>query len=48
MAPIRGDVGALVARIDRAVPEGDAHLKMGQAKAAPTTHETEADHGESH
>jgi NADH-quinone oxidoreductase subunit M len=33
MAPIRGDVGALVARIDRAAPEGDAHLKMGEAKA---------------
>ena len=35
MAPIRGDVGALVARIDRAAPEGDAHIKMGQAKAVP-------------
>lgn len=36
MAPIRGDVGALVARIDRAAPEGDAHLKMGDPKAAAT------------
>jgi len=36
MAPIRGDVGALVARIDRAAPEGDAHLKMGDPKAAKT------------
>ncbi|WP_373490130.1 NADH-quinone oxidoreductase subunit M [Parasphingorhabdus sp.] len=32
MAPIRGDVGALVARIDRAAPVGDAQLKMGEAK----------------
>ncbi|MEH6756525.1 MAG: NADH-quinone oxidoreductase subunit M [Parasphingorhabdus sp.] len=48
MAPIRGDVGALVARIDRATPQGDAHLKMGQVKASPTTHETESSHGESH
>ncbi len=48
MAPIRGDVGALVARIDRAAPEGDAHLKMGQVKAAPKGLEVEADQGESH
>ncbi len=48
MAPIRGDVGALVARIDRAAPEGDAHLKMGQVKAAPNGLEVEADQGESH
>jgi NADH-quinone oxidoreductase subunit M len=45
MAPIRGDVGALVARIDRAAPEGDAHLKMGDPKAA-TTQEHKA--GEAH
>ena len=45
MAPIRGDVGALVARIDRAAPEGDAHLKMGDAKAV-TTKEHKA--GEAH
>jgi NADH-quinone oxidoreductase subunit M len=38
MAPIRGDVGALVARIDRAAPEGDAHLKMGEAKAIAKDH----------
>ncbi len=48
MAPIRGDVGTLVARIDRAAPEGDAHLKMGQVTAAPKGHEAEAGHGESH
>ncbi|GAB5481645.1 MAG: NADH-quinone oxidoreductase subunit M [Parasphingorhabdus sp.] len=48
MAPIRGDVGTLVARIDRAAPEGDAHLKMGQATAVPKGHEAEAGHGESH
>lgn len=48
MAPIRGDVGAIVARIDRAAPEGDAHLKMGEAKAATKGHETETGHGESH
>ncbi|NCQ48234.1 MAG: NADH-quinone oxidoreductase subunit M, partial [Sphingomonadales bacterium] len=44
MAPIRGDVGALVARIDRAAPEGDAHFKMGEAKPAI---KDEA-HGEAH
>ena len=32
LAPIRGDVGAIVARIDRAAPEGDAQLMMGAAK----------------
>lgn len=47
LAPIRGDVGALVARIDRAAPEGDAQLKMGEAKAA-TGLETEAVRGETH
>ena len=46
MAPIRGDVGALVARIDRAAPEGDAHLKMGDAKAVSEEKEHEA--GEAH
>ena len=29
LAPIRNDVGALVARIDRAAPAGDAQLRMG-------------------
>jgi NADH-quinone oxidoreductase subunit M len=52
MAPIRGDVGAIVARIDRAAPEGDAHLKMGKAKAAisktATDSEVDASHGETH
>jgi NADH-quinone oxidoreductase subunit M len=48
MAPIRGDVGTLVARIDRAAPEGDAHLKMGQAQAAPKSQKAEAGYGESH
>ncbi len=38
MAPIRGDVGALVARIGRAAPEGDAHLTMGEAKAVAEDH----------
>ena len=42
MAP--AERAALVARIDRAAPEGDAHLKMGEAKPAI---EDEA-HGEAH
>ncbi len=38
MAPIRGDVGTLVARIDRAAPAGDANLKMGEAKVVAKDH----------
>jgi len=40
MAPMRSDIGAIVARVDRAAPAGDSHLKMGEAKAAEAT----ADH----
>ncbi|SIO01077.1 NADH dehydrogenase subunit M [Parasphingorhabdus marina DSM 22363] len=47
LAPIRGDVGTLVARIDRAAPEGDAHLKMGSAEAVTEQKLSSAD-GESH
>jgi NADH-quinone oxidoreductase subunit M len=46
LAPIRGDVGTLVARIDRAAPEGDAHLKMTAEKSA--TGQEETGHGEAH
>ncbi|MEW4466692.1 NADH-quinone oxidoreductase subunit M [Parasphingorhabdus sp. JC815] len=51
IAPIRDDVGTLVARIDRAAPEGDAHLKIGQVtptQKGAIAHETVAGHGESH
>ena len=34
LAPIRDDIGTLVARIDRANPPGDAQLAMGAAPAA--------------
>ena len=46
LAPIRGDVGTLVARIDRAAPEGDARLKMGEAKAV--INEEHHSEGEAH
>ncbi|MBF6602334.1 MAG: NADH-quinone oxidoreductase subunit M [Sphingorhabdus sp.] len=54
IAPIRDDVGTLVSRIERATPEGDANLKMGQAKpvtegaAASQGHEAATGRGESH
>ncbi|HEY9578255.1 MAG TPA: NADH-quinone oxidoreductase subunit M [Rhizorhapis sp.] len=39
LAPMRQDVVAIAARIEPAKPAGDAHLKMGQAKAAePLVH----------
>src|SRR6478735_9125834 len=34
LAPMRADIAALNARVARAAPEGDAHLKVGEAKAA--------------
>lgn len=42
IAPMRADVSSLVARIDRAAPEGDARLAMGAPKPA------KAAHGEGH
>jgi NADH-quinone oxidoreductase subunit M len=36
LKPMRGDVGALLARIERANPGGDAKLAMGTAPAAQT------------
>ena len=46
LAPMRANVTSLVARIDRAKPEGDAQLAMGKARPAATaTHEA---HGEAH
>ncbi|MBT2185496.1 NADH-quinone oxidoreductase subunit M [Sphingobium nicotianae] len=42
LAPIRGNVASLVARTERAKPEGDAKLVMG--KVAPAAHE-ETEHG---
>jgi NADH-quinone oxidoreductase subunit M len=45
MAPMRNDVTALLARIERTAPAGDAQLKMGAAKSAQTH---SAAHGEAH
>ena len=41
MAPMRGDVGLLLERIERAAPEGDAHIRRGAPPpvAAETAHE---------
>ena len=44
LAPMRSDIAALEARISRAVPEGDAHLVIGE----PAPAEEEAEHGEAH
>jgi NADH-quinone oxidoreductase subunit M len=43
LAPMRSDVGALLARIERAKPEGDAQLAMGAPVAVPAPA-----HGEAH
>jgi NADH-quinone oxidoreductase subunit M len=42
LAPMRGDVTAVVARLAPAKPAGDAHLAAGKSKPA------EAGHGEAH
>jgi len=42
MRPMRADVGRLLERIDRAKPEGDAHLTVGKPGAATTHTPTEA------
>jgi NADH-quinone oxidoreductase subunit M len=38
LAPMRGNVASLVARVDRARPEGDAHLAMGKGAPAAASH----------
>jgi NADH-quinone oxidoreductase subunit M len=38
IAPMRQDVGALLARIERARPEGDAQLALGKIPPAPAAH----------
>jgi len=43
MAPMRNDIGALVARVDRARPEGDAKVAMGAPK--PAAEHGAAEHG---
>jgi NADH-quinone oxidoreductase subunit M len=42
MAPMRQDVGVLLARIERAAPPSDSNLAMGAARPAPAA---AADHG---
>jgi NADH-quinone oxidoreductase subunit M len=39
MKPMRADVGTLLARIERARPEGDAKLEMGKPKLVVVEHE---------
>jgi NADH-quinone oxidoreductase subunit M len=47
IAPMRADVGVLLARIERANPPGDAQLKKGAAKpVVAAEHAPEAAHGE--
>jgi NADH-quinone oxidoreductase subunit M len=43
MAPMRKDVGLLLARVERAAPEGDSRPTPGNPAAAP--HGAEASHG---
>jgi len=44
LSPMRANVASLVARVERAAPEGDAKLAMDKAKPV----EVEAAHGEAH
>jgi NADH-quinone oxidoreductase subunit M len=44
LAPMRGDVTALVARIERAAPAGDAAVTPGHAPAPSAAHEGEGAH----
>ena len=48
LAPMRSDVNSLMARVDRARPEGDARLAMGKAPAAGHEAVPHAAHGEAH
>ncbi|PSJ39789.1 NADH-quinone oxidoreductase subunit M [Allosphingosinicella deserti] len=44
LAPMRNDVGLLMARVERAAPSGDAHLaKSSNVPAASAAHETAAE-----
>ena len=45
LAPMRADVGTLVARIERARPTGDAHLTAGKPHAAAAEHAEPAQEG---
>jgi NADH-quinone oxidoreductase subunit M len=44
LAPMRDDVTTLLARIERAAPEGDARLAMGAAPARAENHDAEGAH----
>ncbi len=44
LAPMRNDVGLLLARIERAAPESDARLTRGAPVAAPQPHAAEGGH----
>jgi NADH-quinone oxidoreductase subunit M len=44
LAPMRGDVDRLIARIERAAPAGDAQLTAGQPAPVASAHEGEGTH----
>jgi NADH-quinone oxidoreductase subunit M len=44
MAPMRKDVGTLLARVEPAAPQGDARLAMGAPRPAAPAHGAEAAH----
>ena len=51
LAPMRKDVTTLLARVERAAPQGDARLAMGAPRPAAAAHGGEAAHppaGEGH
>jgi NADH-quinone oxidoreductase subunit M len=45
LRPMRGDIGRLVSRLERAAPPGDSHLKLGKAAQHASGH---MDHGAMH
>ncbi|HTH27368.1 MAG TPA: NADH-quinone oxidoreductase subunit M [Sphingobium sp.] len=48
LAPMRADVASLVARVDRARPEGDAKLALGKVPVATGHDASHSAHGEAH
>jgi NADH-quinone oxidoreductase subunit M len=44
LRPIRADVGRLLARVERAAPQGDAHLTAGKSVPQARAHAAEAAH----
>jgi NADH-quinone oxidoreductase subunit M len=48
LAPMRGDVATLLARIERAAPQGDSQPTAGTPALAPAAHSAPAAHGSAH